>query len=565
LKEKLDHSFKLDGNWWMRFEDWKANYSRVYVCKIFPGTWSQFSVPSEWKGNTNGGPYPNLHIDPKKNPEEAKEVQATALDTCDRWFNNPQFRLSVTKRTQVIISLMQEDFNISKRPIIPVNFLVVRVTSKRDRLWEIDRDNIVLEAAPGGSSTELRELTRTLWLQPQHDKKDVHYIIVPNTEVAGNINFNKREEERPFFLRVFASDHIDLVQQPLTFEESFQSKWSVNSSGGKYGCANWCRNPQFFMNITKPTHIKVILRKKGNRRIKDPIGFTVTKANAPTTPPESTIIGKGKKGITMPTSMTINGQTYAASLSTMNFKKEKGSDNIPEFELPRLNATLERKLQILEKEWYEETSYTSDEAAAKYFFFKPTMGPFVIVPSMIKDDKQSDFTLTVFSSHPVQMSQLKENNNIVLPGKWDAKNNGGSHLYDKEFTTDPDRQTFTNNPKYILKLDTKDAVEVKITLSRPEGPWKKPVGKNLVGCMIGFYVHPQGQIPTKDNALNSHGTKFVPWNEISETLELEGNDSQTNREGYVIMPCTYDCGKDIQGPFMIAVSTSVEFSLNQLD
>lgn len=230
------------------------------------------------------------------------------MDTCDRWFNNPQFRLSVTKRTQVIISLMQEDFNISKRPIIPVNFLVVRVKSKRDRLWEIEREDIVLEAAPGGSSVELRELTRTLWLTPTHDKKDVHYIIVPNTELEGK----QKEEERPFYMRVFASDPLDLVQLPMTVETLFQNKWAPNTSGGKLGNHLWCRNPQYFLNITKPTHIKIILRKKGNRRIRGvPIGFTVTKANAPTVPPESTIIGKGKKGVTMPTSMTINGRTYA--------------------------------------------------------------------------------------------------------------------------------------------------------------------------------------------------------------------------------------------------------------
>lgn len=105
---------------------------------------------------------------------------------------------------------------------------------------------------------------------------------------------------------------------------------------------------------------------------------------------------------------------------------------------------------------------------------------------------------------------------------------------------------------------------MKITLSRPEGPWKKPVGKNLVGCMIGFYVHQYGIIPTKDNALNSEGTKFVPWNEISETITLEGNNDKDNREGYVIMPCTYDCGKDIQGPFMVSVATTVDFTLTQL-
>jgi len=56
----------------MRFEDWQSNYNRVYVCKIFPSTWHQFSVPSEWKGNTAGGNYPGLH---EKLGEENKEKE----------------------------------------------------------------------------------------------------------------------------------------------------------------------------------------------------------------------------------------------------------------------------------------------------------------------------------------------------------------------------------------------------------------------------------------------------------------------------------------------------------
>lgn len=44
---------------------------------------------------------------------------------------------------------MQEDEKISKRPYIPVNFMVVRVKSKRDRLWEVSKDDIVLEASKG--------------------------------------------------------------------------------------------------------------------------------------------------------------------------------------------------------------------------------------------------------------------------------------------------------------------------------------------------------------------------------------------------------------------------------
>ena len=132
--------------------------------------------------------------------EENKEANVK-LDTNDRWFNNPQFRISVTKKTQLIISLMQEDEKISKRPYIPVNFMVVRVKSRRDRLWEVDRDDIVLQAAEGGQRFEQRELTKTTWLSPIHDKKNVHYIIVPNTELE-----NKNEQERPFFLRIFASE-----------------------------------------------------------------------------------------------------------------------------------------------------------------------------------------------------------------------------------------------------------------------------------------------------------------------------------------------------------------------
>jgi hypothetical protein len=80
------------------------------------------------------------------------------------------------------------------------------VKSKRERLWEVDKDDVVLEAAEGIQRFEQREITKTCWLTPTYDKKNVHYIIVPNTEVE-----NKKEEERPFFLRVFSSDQVELA------------------------------------------------------------------------------------------------------------------------------------------------------------------------------------------------------------------------------------------------------------------------------------------------------------------------------------------------------------------
>lgn len=96
---------------------------------------------------------------------------------------------------------MQEDEKVSKRSYIPVNFIVVRVKNKRDRLWEINKEDVVLEAAEGLQRFGQREITKTCWLSPIHEKKNVHYIIVPNSEID-----NKKEEERPFFLRMFSSD-----------------------------------------------------------------------------------------------------------------------------------------------------------------------------------------------------------------------------------------------------------------------------------------------------------------------------------------------------------------------
>ena len=190
----------------MKFDDFCANFSNVYLTKIFPATWSQYSISGEWAGNTAGGPYPFDEAPPKK-AEETKDSKQDVIkiDTNDKWFNNPQYRISVKKKTNIILSVMQEDEKITKREYIPINFLVVRVKSKRDRLWEINKDDIVLDALGGVTGDKgSREITRNCVLTPENEKKPVHYMIIPNTENSTN----KREEERPFHLRIFSSEPI---------------------------------------------------------------------------------------------------------------------------------------------------------------------------------------------------------------------------------------------------------------------------------------------------------------------------------------------------------------------
>ena len=142
---------------------------------------------------------------------------------------------------------------------------------------------------------------------------------------------------------------------------------------------------------------------------------------------------------------------------------------------------------------------------------------------------------------------------MVISGEWNDKTAGGWHLYDRAFETIPDNFTWINNPKFKINLFTTQKTHVKITLSRPEKAWKKQIAVSAVDCMIGFYVYPWNVTPTKENCMSK--MSFVPMNEYSETIELDGNP-----EGYLIMPTTYK--PKWKGPFVISVSTDVEFSLD---
>jgi hypothetical protein len=153
---------------------------------------------------------------------------------------------------------------------------------------------------------------------------------------------------------------------------------------------------------------------------------------------------------------------------------------------------------------------------------------------------------------------LEDSRNAVLSGKWTEKSAGGCHLNDKAFEQKSDKFTWSQNPKFHLKLEANGLVRVKVTLQRPEKVWKKQIGMNLVGCMIGFYIYAANTELNKDSIINREGTKFVPWNEISEELMLDGNP-----DGYMIMCCTYEPQKI--GPFILSLSTDVDFTLVPLE
>ena len=81
---------------------------------------------------------------------------------------------------------------------------------------------------------------------------------------------------------------------------------------------------------------------------------------------------------------------------------------------------IQRKLRISNKEDYSESAYRSDEVAAYYQFWQKTEGPFLIVPTTAKPDTPGQFSLSIFSSAPIQMKRLEDSKNVVISGEWYA-------------------------------------------------------------------------------------------------------------------------------------------------
>jgi hypothetical protein len=227
------------------------------------------------------------------------------------------------------------------------------------------------------------------------------------------------------------------------------------------------------------------------------IGLCVTKAYPPTTRPAAKIkkdgqeIKSSKGAAATNANMTKTGKSSKKGFkaAAITYKRNIKEDNFPEIVPPELGK-LERKLQILPNEWYIESQYKNEDVAAIYEFWKPTNGPFLIVPSLQVEGYTSDYTLTIFSSSPVEVQKLEDSKNMVVSGDWNDKTAGGCHLYDRAFETVPDNFTWINNPKFKINLFTTQKTHVKITLSRPEKAWKKQIAVSAVDCMIGFYVYP---------------------------------------------------------------------------
>ena len=246
----------------------------------------------------------------------------------------------------------------------------------------------------------------------------------------------------------------------------------------------------------------------------------------------------------------------AASLEA---SPEGGGASVPG-ELPR-----ERKMTVSAKEWHLCSDYANRAVAT--LSLPPLTRSFapdglVVVPSLSSSGEVGRFSLEVHSDCPgIRIEPLAEGRAKTISSAWTKESAGGNHMH---------KQTWKKNPKFHLRLAAGvERATVKVTLSRPTGPWKPNVTKDSLGCMLGLYLckgpnAQHGGLPGDEIWHEGEPwseTAFVPANAVSTPagFELPGLESG---EVYTIVCATFEPGK--VGPFVLSVTADADFSLTQV-
>lgn len=86
----LKYTLGDDGTFWIEYSEFVREYNKIYLCRLIDDKqYKKFVFRSQWKGQTAGGCANNK-----------------------TWVNNPQFKLEVHERTEVIICTQQQDTRI---------------------------------------------------------------------------------------------------------------------------------------------------------------------------------------------------------------------------------------------------------------------------------------------------------------------------------------------------------------------------------------------------------------------------------------------------------------------
>ncbi|CAK4124814.1 unnamed protein product [Aphanomyces euteiches] len=558
---------KIDGTFWMIWEDFVQVFNEIYIVRNFPQTFNQYCVRGEWVGQAAAGPPLKQH--PEASPPAPPTTTRKwfiAPESEPAWFLNPQYRLVVTEKTSVVISLLQRDFRVFGGDNFGINFVLLQVKKRSlhaSKVWEFDQDAVVAEAhslpqqqqqANGTDKTHHpeREVSKgNIVLEPNEA-----YILVPYTDHVG--------VEMEFFLRVFSPKPVQIdALRPLN-TVLLQGKWRVSEEGSATNAGgplchslaaaenlHWCQNPQYLLRSMddsgKPVDMKLVLKRTGYKATakgrrdhqKDSnaqcIGLTIVR---PDVQVDASPVVKKKPS------------EKANFLGETKHKAKEGGGN---------KALPSRKLLVKADEYCCLSDYANPQVASVML---QKIAPewldrgLLVVPSLGEARIDGAYELEVHSDASLTLEELPNGLAQTIAGEWSDKKGtaGGSHLC-------PD---WKKNPKVYLTLKSVRAAEVKIDLYRSEYEWRSKCKKDSVGSMMGFYLFQGTKLNRESSTVVVDGktwteTDFVPLHHIAASLTLP----PVFNESYVIMPATWE--PNHSGRFLVAVTADSEFTLQTDD
>uniref|UniRef100_A0AAZ3PXL0 Calpain-3 n=1 Tax=Oncorhynchus tshawytscha TaxID=74940 RepID=A0AAZ3PXL0_ONCTS len=210
-KDQLQHQSAEDGEFWMSFEDFKKNYTKIEICNLTPDALEDDKI-HKWTVSVN----------------EGRWVRGCSAGGCrnypDTFWTNPQFRLCLLEEDDdsednevacsFVVSLMQKNRRKERKlgaNLFTIGFAIYEVSlSMHGNKQHMQKDFFLFNSSKARckSYINLREVTQRFRLSPGE------YVIIPSTY--------EPHQEGEFILRVFSEKRNTSDEEDQQFRSLFQ-------------------------------------------------------------------------------------------------------------------------------------------------------------------------------------------------------------------------------------------------------------------------------------------------------------------------------------------------------
>ena len=177
IDEDIDIKDRDDGTFFMAFHEWRTIFDNFYACVDFEDSWSGIRFTDEWTKSTSGG---------------VPTTQSREMSL--RFARNPQYILTLKRRTEVFIALLQDDGRYQPSAVFPYQDYIHTVCMS------------IMTLKPQEEGVDSFDSSKIVKLSPLKLHREVHvrqeldpgkYALIPATMNAG--------ETGQFFLSVYFS------------------------------------------------------------------------------------------------------------------------------------------------------------------------------------------------------------------------------------------------------------------------------------------------------------------------------------------------------------------------